>query len=114
VRRHNKYRGFYDGEMLPDVDLSAPSQSWPDWFGKVDADLIQYTGVKSNDGAEIYEGDIIKSGGWWGNPKIVISEVIFKNGRFETDGAWLEDYELCDLSIVGNIYENPELLEAKQ
>jgi len=73
-------------------------------LGKANSILMQYTGLKDKNGKEIYEGDIIK--GEWidlytGLTKEKISVI--------TDIRAIPDYINCE--IIGNIYENPELLK---
>jgi uncharacterized phage protein (TIGR01671 family) len=74
----------------------------------------QYTGLKDKNGKEIYEGDVLKDLGhdryYW-----ITS---FNNGSFigiqSNCQTWnVNLYTLCKypLEIIGNIYENPELLQ---
>ena len=73
----------------------------------------QWTGLTDINGIEIYEGDIIESETpHHGNH--LIEEVVFQQGMFMAAGI---EYALNDLNfikVVGNINENPELLEEKQ
>lgn len=82
----------------------------------------QYTGLKDCSGKDIYEGDIVSyeagepnrnDGSFYKS----ISEVKFENGAFwprpikeECEDSWY-DYELKNICIIGNIFENPELLK---
>jgi len=78
--------------------------------------LMQYTGLKDKNGKEIYEGDIlnIPSTGYdvkeynhrviW-NEDTLTYEGITKSGRVYE--LWYDE----ELEIIGNIHENPELLE---
>ncbi len=69
--------------------------------------LMQYTGLKDKNGKEIYEGDIIVY--------LVIkykSVVEWEHGGFGFIGADGEPmYTEEDFEVIGNIYENPELLK---
>jgi len=103
---------------------------------KEEIKIVQYTGLKDKNDKEIYEGDIIKlynySVGFkcpeCGFKKIkdLIGEIVWINlivgdeynrptaefkirhGFKYTSLEWIDDIE-----IIGNIYENPELLEVK-
>lgn len=72
---------------------------------------MQFTGLKDKNGKEIYEGDIVKLEQW--NPSI--AEVVFDRGgfcfRFKKDDTYYPDGKyLEEGEVIGNIYENPELL----
>lgn len=76
-------------------------------FDGFDAPLMQYTGLKDKNGAEIYEGDIISvhSSVWDDDVKNKLREVL----DIQKDYSWLNS-EALELEIIGNIYDNPELL----
>lgn len=76
----------------------------------------QCTGLKDKNGKLIYEGDIIKLYGK--NYKVIFEKHAAYFGLFISKK---ETYRLNDIhtqtseiEIIGNIYENPELLEEKQ
>jgi len=68
--------------------------------------LMQYTGIKDKNGKEIYEGDIVKT-------QYIGSEgtkEIKYNIKYNFSGfGFIENLDTSE--IIGNIYENPELLK---
>ena len=88
--------------------------------GDVDSDaleapIMQYTGTKDKTGKEIYEGDIITHNNDGMTGVVTWSEGLY---RFVIENLQQTEIiaDLCDYDfepeVLGNIYENPELLEA--
>ncbi|PGU60311.1 YopX family protein [Bacillus cereus] len=80
-------------------------------------EVMQYTGLKDKNGTEIYEGDIVDTvyDGKLFTGVVVYdeSELDFKatNGK-ENYGSNFQYLMCCEeVEVIGNIYENPELLE---
>jgi len=94
-----------------------------EWFWYRDLELMQSTGLKDKNGVEIFEGDIVKiaiNNGFDyldGNLSIVKKSEYHSGLICELLSNTLE-YLITDeadtgyrYEVVGNIYENPELLE---
>lgn len=103
--REIKFRAFYNGKMK----YSDEYNNLEHFFAFFDGDyntsvLMQFAGLKDTKGKEIYEGDII-SFPLWKNEHDTIEVVDM--GDIESYGyLWA-----LELTIIGNIYENTELLQ---
>lgn len=80
------------------------------YFKTDDVELMQYTGIKDKNGKEVYEGDIVQ--------------------QFDIKESGIIKYKYCQfgicclemfwnihpakMEIIGNIYDNPELMEEKR
>lgn len=110
----NNELGLWDEETEIDFECSFE-----------DVELMQYTGLKDQNDAEIYESYIVKfdpqspCGDEFYNPRDgEIGEVILDFGSFvvrpidkKREDLRFSLSELGDWVVVGNIYENPELLQ---
>lgn len=79
--------------------------------------VMQFTGLLDKSGKEIYEGDIVNVLKHYEGDSLYqdeICETKFSDGGFYFTkpgklGSYFEPYKECE--IIGNIYENPELLK---
>ena len=81
--------------------------------------VMQSTGLKDKSGKEIFEGDIVK---YEAGCNTVTEEVVYDKNfagfgvrDADTDiiftfGELAEDVDFSSLEVIGNIYQNPELL----
>lgn len=76
--------------------------------------LMQYTNLKDKNGKEIYEGDILKVKLDDGEVNLYVK---YTNGEYRVvnEGRWEDSLYAYmyfgDVEIVGNIYENEDLLK---
>lgn len=109
--RPKDYDGWFlyaDGTFQPYDYSDFGKDGFHEHLGDLDGavEVMQYTGLTDRNGVEIYEGDIIQCDEKeWGH---LFKELV----------EW--DYSLLDMrendycnwwDVIGNIYENPELLE---
>lgn len=106
------------GNMSYDQDFALSQILHPD--GCI---VMQFTGLLDKRGKEIYEGDIVRYKDDWGieemedweSAKYITDEIFFDENRAQfypkglfNNGYWPIPQQ--ELEVIGNIYENPELL----
>lgn len=85
----------------------------------INATLVRATGLKDKHGRMIFEGDIVKGSRWLDNrdpEKQKISFIVYKQSGFWVDeesfGYEGEDlWSWQNIEVIGNKWDNPELLE---
>jgi uncharacterized phage protein (TIGR01671 family) len=95
---------------------------YPDQLGELsdtlwdapNSTLMQFTGMKDRAGNDVYEGDIISHQRESYKPYVV--EYNERTGSFTASGYGINTnvgqcVSMCSLTVVGNIFENPELLK---
>lgn len=135
--REIKFRAVYKGELLNRVcvsfnlyeELTKPCNHDEAEFGK-GAIFEQFTGVHDKNGKEIYEGDIVSCpmSNSRGKEKAFIYPIVFTADddlcnddpsftyRWWGNNIKVGEYRnlprLKECEVIGNIHDNPELLEA--
>jgi len=118
---NKKTRRMIDPHKLTPLALNKDCENLPGVFLPFheDVELMQFTGLLDRNGKEIWEGDICKSyyyeefeGNCFEIHKVIWDD---KSASFRMpcqDGPYLfEDYDLQKVEVIGNIYENKELLK---
>ncbi len=133
-----KFRA-YDGGSLsrvyqPDEVMVGNGDIWiidedsvaGEWIVNNDLNLMQSTGIRDITNQEIFEGDVVKTTRFVGRADEVGSFYEYDKEFIgivkQLEGSWVIDTgsdavclwtEIEENEIIGNIYENPELLEDK-
>ena len=122
VNLHNGSKDFVYGQYVQNRDgKMIYSDTWEDGKQKhyvIDGTVGQYTGLTDKNGKKIYEGDILRTGTRMGY-------ILFEKGcfrfRWKNFDKYRDDFfKTCiiteygsfrELEVIGNIHDNPELLE---
>lgn len=97
------------GEYIYFSSVSVGGFIWND----CDYQLMQYTGLKDKNGKEIYEEDVLDYGEF-GKYKVIFNKASFKIQKLDNLNGNLHLLGECffdEIEVIGNIYENPELLK---
>lgn len=105
------YIQFPDPRYMPDWNMPYKMVQ-----GEVNPNTIgQYTGLKDENGKEIYRGDIVQGLFADQEESEIKGQVIYSKGQASyiviasNNDEWELGY-LDNLEVIGNIYDNPELL----
>ncbi len=102
---------FYNPDTMQLMDVNVGDSETVDWRDQSDLILMQYTGLNDKYGREIYEGDIMQSPEWG----CVVIRWLPDLGCFgcwhPTTGGHDNLIGYSQAQVIGNIYQNPELLQ---
>jgi hypothetical protein len=107
--REHKFRFYYKNKLLDTLSLKEISERNYHWAD--DVIVVEYTGLKDKNDKAIYEGDLIRTDGFsdgYSEP-IVWRDCMFQIGEHGICPL----YPRKDYEVIGNIHENPELLEGE-
>ena len=121
--REIKFRAWYLG--YKDKAAPQPKMLYDDKPGdclvwknqKQNLEVMQYTGMKDREGKEIYEGDIVNTrhtNGMQLSSVVEWSSIGYRNCFYLKQvliGLSKGTIEDLDIEVIGNIYENPELVK---
>ena len=84
------------------------------YVNEVDPSTVgQYTGLKDKNGKKVFEGDIIRKTNKGRHPEIFIANI--RTCFYTNEEVYYSPFdhftESCEYEIIGNIHDNPELLE---
>lgn len=120
-----KFRAWFDSEMY-DKPVVYDGEFYLDWREFENGEtyngavLMQSTGMFDKNGKEIFEGDIVKYKAGCNTFKEEVAYdknfAVFGVMGANTDIIFtfeelFEDISINSLEVIGNIYDNPELLE---
>ncbi len=98
-------------------EVTRHSSEFPSEAKDTGITLMQYTGLKDKNGKEIYEGDIIKiiSALELSLYKNFTGTVFYSAPCFMAKNDYvtmgMHEKKITTIEVIGNIYQNPELLE---
>jgi len=123
--REIKFRGWDGEKMLPSYSAGMCAFVYDymaDNDGKLPKDIVlmQYTGLKDKNDKEIYEGDVVKTGEDFVGVVEYDNESVdycidtgtgdeYEETEYDGDG-YKESLTVDPIEVIGNIYENPNLL----
>ena len=113
--------GYKKGKLfiLPHLSYYPSDCKSVDGYEVIPETIGQYTGLKDKNGKKIYEGDIIRS--FDSNDDAILHYIVWEEAGFVAlykgryfrskcflNQDWLDEF---DKEVIGNIHDNPELLE---
>ena len=104
-------KGIFNSRPYTERSTFPQYESIPNFH---EVEIMFFTGIKDEDRTKVYQGDILSPVNIDGS--FVQAEVVFQNGAFlvrSLGRCKMTDYlgEKIGFSVIGNIWQNPELIE---
>jgi hypothetical protein len=104
------FAAYTDGEEVDNLEKYSFDEN--DFLYKKDLKIMQYSGLKDKNNKEIYEGDIVTLHN--SRYKVIFNmeqaRFVLRDDKFEMEIPFTNNNNER-MEIIGNIYENPELME---
>lgn len=116
MQREIKFRAFRDDDKPGFVFFTLAGRKFNIPYLAERFPISQFTGLLDKNGKEIFEGDIVREplgGNWEVEVRDLESGVVLVNNVTEMASLSYvdKDFSLKECEIIGNIYENSELLK---
>ena len=102
--------------LIEGLDCDVMGLQWEE----IKCEPMQFTGLQDKNGTDIYQGDFVeqlREDNCYGGLLPLITVLIRESEYYELtswpSGGPDGDYPIIEMTVIGNIHENPELLETK-
>jgi len=112
IVNENSIKVFHYWGIMDNGSFIAPIESANHTYWVALENSEKYTGLHDENNTEIYEGDIVKGYLMINDDDYSFTDVVsYKAPSFVCDNSADFGLDMYELEVIGNIYENPELLK---
>ena len=107
-------RQWVYGDLLHTTDRKTHISNEQSFIGVNPETVGQFTGLIDKNGTKVFEGDVLK--GAWKTILTIFYDEITLSYRVKTSVGYDREpsyYGIEKLEVIGNIYDNPELMKSE-